>query len=219
MLASSQAEVEKGASRFADLHDARQRQLRLEHTELAELHAQSSTALKSMAEHREALRHETEAHRRTQEQMVKMHGAMQQEREAYHAELAAERDARAQLPIVQAELSSTRKLLEQMGRDAAYRAAYPEHTHAEHVSELAKPPSPLQPVPRSTGSPSKRGGGGFGGGGGARSPKSPKSGKSKSPKPVGGADAHEREVERALGLAAGATAAALSLQSPSLFSR
>lgn len=121
--AAAQAEVERGTSEVAELHDARERQLRLEHSQLAELHAQSSSALKAMADQREALKKEAEAHRRTQEQLLSLHETMQKERDAFAAEMANDRDARAQLPIVLAELASTRKLLEKFGHEAAERLA------------------------------------------------------------------------------------------------
>ena len=76
-----------------------------------------------MADQREALRLEAEAHRRTQEQLLELHETMQKERDAFSMEMAGDRDARVQLPIVLAELDSTRKLLDQMGREAAERLA------------------------------------------------------------------------------------------------
>ena len=91
----------------------------LRESRLAELHAQSGTALKAMADQREALRAEADAHRRTQEQLLALHETMQKERDAFALEMAGDRDARAQLPIVLAELASTRSLLDQMGREAA----------------------------------------------------------------------------------------------------
>ena len=72
-----------------------------------------------MADQREALRTEADAHRRTQEQLLALHETMQRERDAFAQEMAGDRDARAQLPILMAELSSTRKLLDEMGRSAA----------------------------------------------------------------------------------------------------
>jgi len=123
VTAAAQAEVERGTSAVAELQDTRQRQLRLEHTQLAELHAQSSSALKSMGEQREALRLEADAHRRTQEQLLVLHETMQKERDAFAMEMAGDRDARVQLPLVVAELTSTRKLLDQMGKEAAERFA------------------------------------------------------------------------------------------------
>ena len=65
LTAAAQAEVERGTAQIGELHDARQRQLRLEHAQLAELHAQSSGALNGLAEQREALKLEAEAHRHT----------------------------------------------------------------------------------------------------------------------------------------------------------
>ena len=124
VTAAAQAEVDRGTTQIGELHDARQRQLRLEHTQLAELHAQSSTALKAMADQREALRTEADAHRRTQEQLLALHETMQRERDAFAQEMAGDRDARAQLPILMAELASTRKLLDEMGRSAAELQAH-----------------------------------------------------------------------------------------------
>ena len=49
---------------------------------------------------------------------------MQRERDAFAQEMAGDRDARAQLPILMAELASTRKLLDEMGRSAAELQAH-----------------------------------------------------------------------------------------------
>lgn len=100
VTASAQAEVERGTEQVSELHDARQRQLRLEHTQLAELHAQSSSALKSMADQREALRLEAEAHRRTQESLLQLHETMQKERDSFAMEMAGDRDARVRACIM-----------------------------------------------------------------------------------------------------------------------
>ena len=118
---AAQAEVERGTAQVAELHEARQRQLRLEHSQLSELHAQSGASLKAMAEGREALANEVAAHRRTQEQLLALHETMQRERDAFANEVAGDRGARAQLPVVQAELAAARQLLDQMSKEAAQR--------------------------------------------------------------------------------------------------
>ena len=74
-----------------------------------------------MADQREALELEAAAHRRTQEQLLQLHETMQKERDAFAVEMAHDRDARAQLPIVLAELASTRKMLDQMSKEAGER--------------------------------------------------------------------------------------------------
>ena len=72
----------------------------------------TAAALKAMTEGREALAREAEAHRRTQEQLLAMHETMQKERDAFAQEVAGDRDARAQLPVVMAQLASARKIIE-----------------------------------------------------------------------------------------------------------
>ena len=62
LAASTRAELERGAAELAALAEARQKQLRHEHTQLAEMHAQSSAALK--LEQLEAGRSEGEAQSR-----------------------------------------------------------------------------------------------------------------------------------------------------------
>ena len=121
-----EAEVEQGTTQVAELQDARQRQLRLEHTQLAELHAQSSSALKGMADQREALRLEAEAHRR-------LHGAIAAATERhFRARPAAERAETfgalvAELPRwVQGQVELGRALLERgdlPGAEAALKRA------------------------------------------------------------------------------------------------
>jgi hypothetical protein len=182
LTASAQSEVERGTSQISELHEARQRQLRLEHTQLAELHAQSSSALKSMADQRSALDKEAQAHRRTQEQLcvrapstcrerhvrasgvrrrsralarsdasrycgrLALHETMQRERDAFAAEMASDADARAQLPVVLAELASTRKLLEDMSKGAAGRLG----------TSAIRSPGKASPKPSSRGKASSR---------------------------------------------------------------
>ena len=46
---------------------------------------------------------------------------MQRERDAFANEMSGDRDARAKLPVVMAELAAARKLLDQMGDAAAER--------------------------------------------------------------------------------------------------
>ena len=160
VTAAASAEVERGTTQVSELHDARQRQLRLEHAQLAELHSQSSTALKAMAEQREAMRLEADAHRRTQEQLLALHETMQKERDAFAMEVAGDRDARVQLPIVLAELGATRKLLEEMGRDAAERRALGKEGGAR--SPKGRPPSALgRPSTPKGGKKSQNDGGGL----------------------------------------------------------
>ena len=125
LTAAAQAEVERGTTELAELNDARQRQMRLEHAQLAELHTQSGVALKELAAQRDAMRTEAEAHRRTQEQLVALHETMQAERAAYAKDSSGDRDARAQLPVVLAELEATRGLLEQMRREGTATTAAP----------------------------------------------------------------------------------------------
>ena len=111
----------------------------LEHTQLAEMHAQSSVALKSLAEQREAMRAESEAHRKTEQQLIALHETMQAERQAYSAEMSADREARAQLPLVQAELAATRQMLEKAGRETTLKGTPPWGLHGADGSAAGAP--------------------------------------------------------------------------------
>jgi hypothetical protein len=112
LMSAAQAEIERGTAQVAEMQQSRSAQLQLESSQLAELHAQSAAALKAMTEGREALAREAEAHRRTQEQLLALHETMQKERDAFAQEVAGDRDARAQLPVVMAQLASARKIIE-----------------------------------------------------------------------------------------------------------
>mmetsp|Transcript_73912 Transcript_73912/g.203492 ORF Transcript_73912/g.203492 Transcript_73912/m.203492 type:complete len:390 (+) Transcript_73912:149-1318(+) len=85
MHAAAQDELEQKSHGLMALHDSQLHQLRVDHAQLAELHAQAGVALRSVTEHRDAMRAEVEAHRVTQRQLVEMQAALQKERELYVA--------------------------------------------------------------------------------------------------------------------------------------
>jgi len=76
----AQAELERSAEGLSSLQEGQQRQMRVEHAQLAELHAQAGSALRSLSDQHEAMRREVAAHRETQQQLVEMRRALQRER-------------------------------------------------------------------------------------------------------------------------------------------
>ena len=85
MHSSAQEELERNSHGLMGLHESQQRQLKVEHAQLAELHAQAGLALRSLSEQHDAMRTEVEAHRATQQQLVELQRALQRERDNYLA--------------------------------------------------------------------------------------------------------------------------------------
>ena len=97
---------------------------------------QASTTLKALNEARVALEAEARGHLATQSQLLELHQVLQKEREFYVLEMQADRELKVRLEATQAELASTRKVLDEARFSKDEQLAAVQRTHELQKQQL-----------------------------------------------------------------------------------